>query len=229
MVSSLGDRMKGYEHVNRNFLIKRMPVVIRLDGKAFHTYTKDLDRPYSTCLYDARRATLEYLCNNIQGVLIGYSQSDEISLVLKDWTTLKTQSWFDGNLQKICSISASMCTMEWNNIAYDTLSLGNTALFDSRVFNLPKEEVVNYLLWRQQDWERNSVQMLAQSLYAHKELQGKSCPELVTKIEEEFGIIWGNLEPWQKQGEVWFDGAIQEDFLFKENRALLEDELNLEL
>lgn len=229
MVSSLGDRMKGYEHVNRNFLIKRMPVVIRLDGKAFHTYTKDLDRPYSTCLYDARRATLEYLCNNIQGVLIGYSQSDEISLVLKDWTTLKTQSWFDGNLQKICSISASMCTMEWNNIAYDTLSLGNTALFDSRVFNLPKEEVVNYLLWRQQDWERNSIQMLAQSLYTHKELQGKSCPELVTKIEEEFGIIWGNLEPWQKQGEVWFDGAIQEDFLFKENRALLEDELNLEL
>jgi tRNA(His) guanylyltransferase len=229
MVSSLGDRMKGYEHVNRSFLIRRMPVVIRLDGKAFHTYTKHLDRPYSTALYDARRTTLEYLCNNIQGVLIGYSQSDEISLVLKDWTTLKTEAWFDGNLQKICSVSASMCTMIWNQISTGGVSLTPNALFDSRVFNLPREEVVNYLLWRQQDWERNSVQMLAQSLYSHKELQGKSCPELITKIEEEFGIIWGNLEPWCKQGEVWYGGGIQENFLFKEKRSKIDAALNLEM
>jgi len=235
MANSLGDRMKGYEHVNRNFLIKRMPVVIRLDGKAFHTYTKNCGKPYDSDLHIVRKATLEHLCKEIQGVIIGYSQSDEISLVLKDWQTFNTSAWFNNNIQKICSVSASMCTMRWNSAVnfmnYDIghIVLEPCAMFDSRVFNLPKEEVVNYLIWRQQDWERNSVQMLAQSLYSHKELQGKSCSQLITKIEEEFNIIWGNFLPWKKQGEIWFGGKTQESFLFKNNRVLIEEELNLEL
>jgi len=232
LANSLGDRMKGYEYVNRNFLIKRMPVVIRLDGRAFHTYTKHVDKPFSEDLHRVRKYVLEFLCTNIQGVIAGYSQSDEISLVLKDWSTFKTEAWFSNNLQKMCSISASMCTMAWNYYLKDDSEEGQlfpTAVFDSRVFNIPREEVVNYLLWRQQDWERNSVQMLAQSLYSHKELQGKSCSQLITKIEEEFNIIWGNLLPWKKQGEIWFGGKTQESFLFKDNRVLIEEELNLEL
>jgi tRNA(His) 5'-end guanylyltransferase len=222
MKKSLGDRMKGYENVNRNFLTKRTPVVIRLDGKAFHTYTKGLDKPYDTKLHITRKDTLKYLCENIQGAIIGYSQSDELSIVIKDWQTFTTSAWFDNNIQKIVSVSASMCTMFWNRTANCVLGIDG-AIFDSRVFNVPKEEVVNYLLWRQQDWERNSVQMLAQSLYSHKEIQGISNDALVGKIEWEFGIVWGNLDPWAKQGEVWIkDLGLVESCLFKNEREQLE-------
>lgn len=229
MKKSLGDRMKGYENVNRNYLMKRTPVVIRLDGKAFHTYTKNCDKPFDQLLHEVRSNTLRYLCENIQGCIVGYSQSDEISLIIKDWQTFTTSAWFDYNIQKLASVTASMCTMFWNNQAgifkyWDKLTCG--AVFDSRVFNLPKEEVVNYLVWRQQDWERNSIQMLAQSLYSHKELQGISCKDLVTKIEEEFGIVWGNLEPWCKQGEVWIDGVLG-SAIIKDSRKSLEALINL--
>jgi tRNA(His) guanylyltransferase len=226
MNKSLGDRMKGYENVNRNYLMKRTPVIIRLDGKAFHTYTKDCDRPFDPNLHDIRQNALDYLCKNIQGAIIGYSQSDELSIVLKDWQTFTTSAWFDNNIQKICSVSASMCTMLWNIEAgayKNWEKVSPNAVFDSRVFNVPKEEVVNYLLWRQQDWERNSVQMLAQSLYSHKQIQGISNDALVGKIEQEFGIVWGNLESWKKQGEVWIkDLGLVENCLFKNEREQLE-------
>lgn len=243
MVKSLGDRMKGYENINRNFLMRRTPVIIRLDGKAFHSYTRDCERPYDEILHNIREQTLEYLCENIQGCIIGYSQSDELSLVLKDWQTFTTSAWFDNNLQKIVSVSASMCTMKWNGLigdwelfaatdregSTDYPQIGPIAVFDSRAFNVPKEEVVNYLVWRQQDWERNSVQMLGQSLYSHKELHGVSCKQMLTKIESEYGIIWGNFEPWMKQGEVWIkDKGIQDSYLFKDNRNHLEELLNKE-
>lgn len=237
MKKSLGDRMKGYENVNRNCLMKRTPVIIRLDGKAFHTYTRGCDKPYDEQLHKVRQNTLQYLCENIQGCIIGYSQSDELSLVLKDWQTFTTSAWFDNNLQKIVSVSASMCTMNWNSQIFlrsalnDMLDLDypltGTAIFDSRAFNLPKEEVVNYLIWRQQDWERNSVQMLGQSFYSQTQLHGLSCPDIITLVEQEHGIIWGNLEPWKKQGEVWLkDIGIVPDLIFKDNRELLELELN---
>jgi len=230
MKKSLGDRMKGYENVNRNYLMKRTPVIIRLDGKAFHTYTRGCDKPYDEQLHEVRKNTLQYLCENIQGCIIGYSQSDELSLVLKDWQTFTTSAWFDNNLQKIVSVSASMCTMFWNrqaNLFVNWNKIEPNAVFDSRAFNVPREEVVNYLIWRQQDWERNSVQMLGQSLYSQKQLHGLSCPQIITKVEEGHGIIWGNLEPWKKQGEVWIkDIGIVPDFIFKNNREMLELELN---
>lgn len=241
MKKSLGDRMKGYENVNRNYLMKRTPVIIRLDGKSFHTYTRGCDKPYDTQLHEVRKSTLQYLCENIQGCIIGYSQSDELSLVLKDWQTFTTSAWFDNNLQKIVSVSASMCTMKWNSnvikenyfpylggyMETEGQTLLPNAVFDSRAFNVPREEVVNYLIWRQQDWERNSVQMLGQSLYSQKQLQGLSCPQIITKVEEEHGIVWGNFEPWKKQGEVWIkDIGIVPDFIFKDNREMLELELN---
>lgn len=224
MKKSLGDRMKGYENVNRNYLMKRVPVIVRLDGKAFHTYTKKCDKPFDQNLHEIRLKTLKYLCENVQGCIIGYSQSDEISLVLKDFETFTTSAWFDYNIQKIVSVTASMCTMAWNTAAHEYANwrkLTPDALFDSRAFNLPKEEVVNYLIWRQQDWERNSVQMLAQSLYSHKQLHGKSCKILVAMIEEDHGIVWGNLECWKKQGEIWVDGELGSG-IFKDNRKNLE-------
>jgi tRNA(His) 5'-end guanylyltransferase len=227
--TSLGDRMKEYERVTTSQkLMSRTPIIIRLDGKAFHTYTKGCKKPYDRDLHEVRQHTLMYLCENIQGVVFGYSQSDELSLVLKDWDTFQTQGWFDNKLQKLCSVSASMCTAYWNErVLTVTYGLHNkvsdVAIFDSRVFNLPKEEVVNYLVWRQQDWERNSVQMLAQSLYSHKELQGLSCKQLVTKVEEEHDIVWGNLPTHQKRGEFWIRGeGLVDTPIFKDSRQELE-------
>lgn len=221
--TSLGDRMKNYERIPSMKLIPRMPVVIRLDGKAFHTYTHNCDRPFDEDLHDAREQTLNYLCSNIQGCILGYSQSDELTLVLKDWNKFNSSAWFDNKVQKLCSVSASMCTAFWNNHVRFLDKFDNLAIFDARCFNIPKEEVVNCLLWRQQDWERNSVQLLAQSLYSHKELQGKSCKELITKIEDEQGVIWGNMEYWKKRGEFWFNGEIIDTPLFKDFRDEIDD------
>ncbi len=231
----LGDRMKGYEKVQAQKLYSKMPVVLRLDGKAFHTYTKGFDKPFDKELHEVRENTLKYLCENIQGTLFGYSQSDELSIVLKDWDTYNTSAWFDNKVMKLCSVSASMCTAEFNALASsldgERVSSGGdkftkTAIFDSRCFNLPKEEVINYLLWRQQDWERNSVQMLGQSLYSHKELQGVNCKSIITKVEADHGIIWGELPSWQKRGEFWIKGeGIVDTPRFNEERVTLEDTL----
>lgn len=228
---SLGDRMKGYEKVPSQKLYNKMPVVLRLDGKAFHTYTKGFDKPFDNDLHEVRENTLKYLCENIQGALFGYAQSDELSIVLKDWDTFSTASWFDNKIMKLCSVSASMCTAQWN---YETCwspnkdkFRGKIAMFDSRCFNLPKEDVVNYFVWRQQDWERNSVQMIGQSLYSHKQLQGVSCKEIITKIEDEHGIVWGELPAWQKRGEFWIKSVgITNAPMFNNVRGYLEDELN---
>jgi tRNA(His) 5'-end guanylyltransferase len=219
-MGSLGDRMKSYERVTRTNLMRRTPVVIRLDGKAFHTYTHGMEKPFSQTLSDVRKETLDYLCNSVQGCVLGYSQSDELSLVLKDWNKFNTSAWFDNNIQKITSISASMCTMKFNKLM-TSKGYDKEALFDSRVFNLPIEEVPNYLIWRQQDWERNSVQMLARSKYSQKECHKKSCKNLITMLEEDYNIVWGNIPVHQKQGEIWFEGKIQEDFIFKDNRERL--------
>lgn len=232
---SLGDRMKGYEKTPQQRLMNKMPVVIRLDGKAFHTYTKLCDKPFDHDLHNIRSGVLTYLCENIQGCLFGYSQSDEISLVLKDWGTYDTSSWFNNKIQKLCSVSASMATAEWSLLSSSVDNertsgpdkFTNRAIFDSRCFNLPLNEVVNYLLWRQQDWERNSVQMLGQSLYSHRQLHGVSCKQMVTNIENEYGIIWGNLPSWQKGGEFWIEGSVVDNFLVKNNRDKLESILNM--
>lgn len=234
--TSLGDRMKSYEKVTIGHkLMSRTPVIIRLDGKAFHTYTRGCDKPYDKDLSDVREQTLKSLCENIQGVIVGYSQSDELSLVIKDWDTFKTQGWFDNKLQKMCSVSASMCTAYWNNLVfagdnnlYDKVN--NVAIFDSRVFNVPLADVTNYLIWRQQDWERNSIQMLAQSLYSHKQLHGKSCKQLITDVETDHGIVWGDLHPKQKRGEIWIRGVglMEQPFVFKDNRDIIEQLLKPE-
>jgi len=233
--SSLGDRMKGYEKIPQQRLMNKMPVIIRLDGKAFHTYTKDCDKPFDSDLHTVRSGVLSYLCENIQGCLFGYSQSDEISLVLKDWDTYNTSPWFDNKIQKLCSVSASMATSEWsllsssvdNERTSGSDKFSRRAIFDARCFNLPLNEVVNYLLWRQQDWERNSVQMLGQSLYSHKQLHGVSCKQMITNIENEYGIIWGNFLSWQKSGEFWIEGEVVDNFLVKNNREKIESILNM--
>lgn len=107
---SLGDRMKGYESVSKSSLVKRMPVIIRVDGRAFHTFTRGFNKPYDVVLSNSMMRTMQYLCENIQGCVLGYTQSDEITLMLVDYKTINTTPWFDNEVQKMCSISASMAT-----------------------------------------------------------------------------------------------------------------------
>lgn len=224
---SLGDRMKeNYENRAKTYLIRRMPVIIRLDGKAFHTFTKGLKRPYDIIFHNTMNATVKYLCENIQGCKLGYTQSDEITLLLTDYDTLTTDAWFDYNVQKICSVSASMATMAFNKffgyeyedysvshpeewtrtigeeksyamILYDKL---NNAMFDARCFNIPKEEVVNCFIWRQQDATRNAIQMLGQCNFSHNELQGKSCDEIQDMLITQRNIDFNDMPTEFKRG-----------------------------
>ena len=217
---NLGNRMKTYyEEVSKTKLTRRMPVIIRLDGKAFHTFTRGFKKPFDDIFMKTMQETMKYLCENIQGCVLGYTQSDEITLVLVDYNKLDTAAWFDYEIQKMVSISASMATLAFNKYfnefyleqlaekgeadSYDLIydkARRKGALFDSRVFNIPKEEVTNCVLWRQKDAERNSILSVAQAHYSQKEMQGISCKELVAKLEIEKGIIWGNLPTPQKRG-----------------------------
>jgi len=217
---ALGDRMKTYyEEVTKTRLTRRMPVIIRLDGCHFHTFTRGFKKPFDELMIKSMQATMKYLCENIQGCVLGYTQSDEITLVLVDYKELNTSAWFDYEVQKITSVSAALATYAFNkyfnefyleqlaekgeaddqDLVYDK-ARRKGAYFDSRVFNIPKEEVTNCILWRQLDAERNSVSSLAQSLFSHKSLQGLSTKKLIEKIETEKGIIWGNLPTTQKRG-----------------------------
>ena len=112
----LGDRMKDYyESRSKTRLTRRMPVIIRLDGKAFHTFTKGFKKPFDMIMVKAMQETMKYLCENIQGCVLGYTQSDEITLVLVDYNKLDTDAWFDYDVQKLCSVSASMATLIFNS------------------------------------------------------------------------------------------------------------------
>ena len=111
----LGTRMKEfYENVPKTRLVRRIPVAIRLDGKAFHTFTRGFQKPFDEVLGKAMRKTMKYLCENIQGCVLGYTQSDEITLILVDYQNLNSCAWFDYEVQKMCSIAASMATMAFN-------------------------------------------------------------------------------------------------------------------
>lgn len=214
MKDQLGDRMKSYyEDRTRFFLPRRTFTIIRIDGKAFHTYTRGLVRPFDTGLIEDMDATTKYLCENIQGVRLGYVQSDEISLVLTDFDKQTTDAWFDGNIQKMASISASMATAKFNELRLlrftkEMVDTGTSnvkktfALFDSRIFTIPHvEEVLNYLIWRQHDATRNSISSVAQSLYSHKELNGKTTDQMQELIFQK-GQNWNEFPIGQKRGRV---------------------------
>jgi tRNA(His) guanylyltransferase len=196
-MQSLGQRMKeNYEDRTRIKLPRRTNVIIRLDGKAFHTFTRNLNRPFDHRLMSAMHQTSAYICSEIQGSKLSYTQSDEISIWLTDYDTLQTDMWFDGNIQKMCSVAASLTTAYFNR----TFSSDQLAVFDARVFVIPKvDEVVNYFIWRQQDASRNSVHMLARSLYSHKECMNKNNSQLQDMIHEK-GKNWNDLTTPEKRG-----------------------------
>lgn len=212
--TSLGDRMKGYEAVPKIHLMRRTPVIIRLDGKAFHTFTRGFDKPFDEDFMKAMQQTMKFLCENVQGCVLGYTQSDEITLVLCDYQKLDTDCWFGYCIQKMVSVAASMATFAFTKglshyacESFDmekfeivTRKLLKGAFFDARCFNVPIEEVNNCLLWRQQDATRNSIQALAQSLYSQKELHGINTKQLQDKMFSEKGVNWNDLPVYKKRG-----------------------------
>ena len=213
--TSLGDRMKEYERVTTaQRVMRRTPVIIRLDGRAFHTFTKvlkhidpvvrDGERPFSDIMHDCMTFTMKRLVQDIQGCVLGYTQSDEISLFLRDWDTIDTQSWFNGNVQKMTSISAAIATnafnFRWNELVPGQRTLDQYAEFDSRAYNLPKEEVCNYFIWRQQDASRNSVQMLGHYHFSQREMHGKNNSQVQDMLMLEKGVNWNNMPTWSKRG-----------------------------
>jgi tRNA(His) 5'-end guanylyltransferase len=226
----LGKRMKEfYEQVPKTRLVRRTPVAIRIDGKAFHTFTRGFEKPFDEVLGRAMRETMKYLCENIQGCVLGYTQSDEITLILIDYKKLTSSAWFDYEVQKMCSIAASMATMAFNkffneavkerNIKFyrdnyndanpiptDAIGIAYSkaaqkgAMFDARVFNIPKEEVANLIYWRQLDATRNSIQMVGQANFSHSELQNKSCNVIQEMLFQERDINWNDFPTHLKRG-----------------------------
>jgi len=216
-MKDIGTRMKeNYENRYRFYLTRRMPVIIRVDGKAFHTLTKNCEKPFDINLNTSMVHTAQYLVSEIQGAKIAYVQSDEISILLTDYDNLDTDAWFDYNLQKIVSVSAAMASTKFTE-AYLAPGEG-IALFDARAFNIPREEVTNYFLWRQQDWTKNSVQMLARAHFSHKELHGKNQKAMITMLEER-EVYWNILaDNWKNGTFVFkvFDGITTENFKITE-------------
>lgn len=179
----MGDRFKGYERVSDHCLVRRSPVIIRLDGQAFHTLTRILEKPFDRKFADCMYETAESLCRYIQGAKLAYIQSDEISILLTDYEEITTDAWFDNRVNKIVSLSASRASLSFS------ARFGSWGLFDSRAFNIPENDVTNYFVWRQKDAERNSLQSLAQSLFSHKSLQGLNSSALQEKLFTEKGIM----------------------------------------
>jgi tRNA(His) 5'-end guanylyltransferase len=202
---SLGDRMKEYEGVPRTRLIPKVPVMIRLDGKAFHTFTRGMPRPYHRPFHECMWTAARYLCEHIQGCQLAYVQSDEITLLLLDTMSLEAEGWFGYEVQKMASIAAAMCTAAFNKALFSSTGFPDIdgppmAAFDARVWNVPKEEVTNAFLWRQQDATRNAIQMVGQSKFSHKELHGVSCAQIQEKLFQEHGINFNDLPVPQKRG-----------------------------
>ena len=233
--SDLAKRMKDYEMRDRYFLQKRIPVAIRVDMRAGHTFTRGFKRPFDDIFMKSMQETAKYMCENIQGAKLAYVQSDEITIILTDYDTLETDCWFNYRTDKLCSISASMATMafnrvfvknvdEWGRLTFpnwdeggtneevdvDLLKLndayqraiGKGAMFDARCFNIPKEEVTNLIYWRQLDATRNSIQMVGQANFSHKELQNKTCNMIQDMLHEQKGINWNDYPTVCKRGSA---------------------------
>lgn len=254
--SDLAKRMKEYESVSKTKLIRRMPVIIRIDGRAFHTFTKGFKRPFDEVLIKSMQDTMKYLCKNIQNCVLGYHQSDEITLLLVDYKELNTSPWFDNEVQKICSITASMTTMAFNkffqrNVEENILeykcsltpqcvemqqkaekyhrilreAVSKGAMFDTRCFNIPKDDVTNNFYWRQLDATRNSIQMVGQAHFSHRELQNKNCNEIQDMLFTQKGINWNDFATPLKRGSCCIKETYKQDDDTLRTRWIIDKEI----
>lgn len=244
---SLEKRMKSYESISKTFLTRRIPVIIRLDGKAFHTFTRGMKKPFDNILMQTMQETMKYLCENIQGCVLGYTQSDEITLVLKDYEKINTDAWFGYNVQKMTSISASMATLAFNKyfeenirILDEILFTGDLedcidfdynyreilnnklhkAMFDSRVFSIPKDEVCNCLIWRQQDATRNSIEAVGQANFSQKELQKKNLNQIQEMLFSQANINWNDFPTECKRGSCCYKRQVEKEIIIPKTKEV---------
>jgi len=234
MKDNLGDRIKDYENITRYSLPRRTYTILRLDGKAFHTYTKGLKKPFDSELREDINSSVSLLLKEMGGAKFAYCQSDEISILMTDVENISSQVWFNGNIQKIASVSSSILTaqfnarrvirqvVQYNSSETEKIKLAN---FDCRVFSIPDRiEVMNYFRWRNQDCRRNSISMVAYSLFSHKSLQGKSSKDKMSMIEEKIGKPYSEAySDSEKYGTLVFRDLIKEGWDFsKDNGELLK-------
>jgi len=203
--NSLTSRMKeNYELRCRHWLPRRSYVLIRVDGRSFHTWTKGLNKPYDVEMMKCMDTVAFKLFEEIPGAKFGYVQSDEVSLLITDFDKIGTEAWFDNCQNKLESVSASIATMAFNreviryaraNLEMDITKLGSKApdaTFDSRAWTIPDYvEVENYFIDRQKDAIRNSVTMLANYYASHKSLLKK-------KVSDRHEVIRAAGDDWEK-------------------------------
>lgn len=220
--SKISQRMKEYESIPKNFLMRRTPVIIRLDGRSFSSFCKRFKKPYDEIFHEIMNKVTSHLCLKIQGSKLAQRHSDEISILLTDYDTINTDSFFEYNVQKICSVVAGMATAEFCRLLVahqirtrativEVLNKDNVIkwdeewpTFDCRCFNIPENDISNYFYWRLLDAKRGSINMLAQSKFSHKELQGKNCDQMQEMLFQKFNINWGKLPAGQKVGFICY-------------------------
>ena len=202
----LGDRIKEYEAITNIKLIRKLPVIMRLDGRKFSTFCRGLQKPWDQRLNDVMAETAIALCQEIQGAQCAYIQSDEITILITDLENINTEAWFGYRIQKMTSVGASIATDAFLKQIGEKIpeKYKSAIAFDCRVFNVPSiQEVLNVFLWRQQDAVRNSKLSLGQSLFSHSQLQGVSSRDVATMAHGQHGINWANhLTPSQKWGTM---------------------------
>lgn len=237
--TSIGTRMKRYELVCRHKLTPRTPAIIRVDGKAFHTLTKGCNKPFDEGIGNAMDSAAVALMSEVQNARLAYVQSDEISILMIDYNTLYSQPWYDGTIEKICSVAASVASVAFTltYAQYTVQEDGKVrvpaikrALFDARVFCLPESEVCNYFIFRQQDATRNAIQMVGQTYFSHKQLHGKSCDD-IQELMFQKGINFNDYSPYWKRGRVVdLPGPARTDDIpiFSQDRSFIEKYLTVE-
>ena len=193
---SLADRMKSYEP--KVTVLARVPKVIRLDGRAFGTYLKNIKGEFNSFVKQAFVDAAIRLMEDIGGTArVAYLQSDECSIALNDFLDINTQAWFGNNIVKMCSVSSSIFTRHFN---LQSPVKDSHAYFDARLVPLPSvSELNNYFVWRQQDGIRNSINKFARQHYSHKEVEGRTCVEILEALKLK-GSPWENLLPWEQRG-----------------------------
>ncbi|MFI5973537.1 tRNA(His) guanylyltransferase Thg1 family protein [Streptomyces sp. NPDC051452] len=197
--TALGDRMKRHEAAYQAVLPRRTYTVIRVDGRAFHTYLRGAVKPFDLQFMEDMDATAEALCKEISGAVFAYTQSDEISILACDFATEQTEPWFGGVVAKVISIAASAATAAFNG----RRPAHRPALFDARVFTLSDPvEVANYFVWRQRDAVRNSIAMAAQASFSHRRLFGVDTNGMQELLWSEAKVNWNDYPDGCKRGRV---------------------------
>ncbi|MET9086143.1 tRNA(His) guanylyltransferase Thg1 family protein [Streptomyces sp. NPDC004237] len=198
-MTQLADRMKALESVHRNVLPRRTYAILRVDGRAFHTYLRGAQKPFDPDFAAAMDQVAEALCAEIMGAAFAYTQSDEVSVLFTDFARAHTQPWFGGVVAKQVSVAASLATA----VLAEQRPGRDRATFDARVLTLDRTaDVADYFLWRQMDAVRNSVSMAARAHFSHRRLKGVPVPAMQDLLRTEADTDWFELPAGFRRGRV---------------------------